>query len=74
MNTIMRTIGGSIGGSISASLVASSVIAGVPRDSGFTIAFAVSAAGVFVAFLAALAIPRFERSGGPAHALQPAAG
>ncbi len=59
MNTIMRTIGGSLGGQITASVVASHVIAGtlLPAETGFTIAFALSAAGVAAAFCAALAIP-----------------
>jgi EmrB/QacA subfamily drug resistance transporter len=73
MNTIMRTIGGSLGGQITASVVASHVIAsnGAPAESGFTLAFAISAAGVAAAFLAALAIPArlpfaARRSGGQA--------
>jgi MFS family permease len=59
MNTIMRTIGGSLGGQITASVVAGNVIAGttLPAESGFTIAFTLSAIGVGAAFLAALAIP-----------------
>jgi EmrB/QacA subfamily drug resistance transporter len=59
MNTIMRTIGGSLGGQITASVVAGHVIAGTaaPAESGFTIAFVISAAGVAAAFCASLAIP-----------------
>jgi MFS family permease len=59
MNTIMRTIGGSLGGQITASVVAGNLIAGtsLPAESGFTIAFALSAIGVGAAFLVALAIP-----------------
>ena len=59
MNTIMRTIGGSLGGQITASIVAAHVIAGTvaPAETGFTIAFALSAVGVAAAFCAALAIP-----------------
>jgi EmrB/QacA subfamily drug resistance transporter len=59
MNTIMRTIGGSLGGQISASIVAGHVIArtGLPEESGFTLAFALSAVGVALAFACALAIP-----------------
>jgi len=59
MNTIMRTIGGSLGGQIAASIVAGHVIAGtgLPAESGFTTAFALSAVGVAGAFLFALAIP-----------------
>jgi hypothetical protein len=60
MNTIMRTIGGSIGGQVSASIIAGSVLAstGLPSEDGFTTAFALSAGAVFVAFCAALAIPK----------------
>ena len=72
MNTIMRTIGGSIGGSIAASIVAANLLGGLPRESGFTLAFAISAVAVLVAFLAALAIPRFERNRAGAGALSPA--
>jgi EmrB/QacA subfamily drug resistance transporter len=59
MNTIMRTIGGSIGGQIAASVVAGHVAAGsgLAEESGFTIAFVMSAIGVAAAFLFALAIP-----------------
>ena len=59
MNTIMRTIGGSLGGQISASVVAGHVIAGTsnPAESGFTIAFVISAIGVGAAFCTALLIP-----------------
>jgi predicted MFS family arabinose efflux permease len=72
MNTIMRTVGGSIGGSIAASIVAAHLLDGLPRDSGFTAAFAVSAAAVLVAFVAALAIPRPERRGSRADVLEAA--
>jgi MFS family permease len=60
INTIMRTIGGSIGGSAAASIVAGHVVAasGLPEESGFTLAFAVSAVGVALAFAATLAIPQ----------------
>jgi EmrB/QacA subfamily drug resistance transporter len=60
MNTIMRTIGGSLGGQISASIVAGAVLAGtgLPAESGFTAAFAISSGAVLAAFFAALAIPR----------------
>jgi EmrB/QacA subfamily drug resistance transporter len=74
MNTIMRTIGGSIGGSIAASIVAAHLLDGLPRESGFTVAFVISSVAVFVAFLAALAIPRFERGSAPVGALNPARG
>ena len=53
MNTIMRSIGGALGAQIAASIV------GAARDeSHFVAAFLVSAAGLALAFLAALFIPR----------------
>ncbi len=62
INTIMRTIGGSLGGQIAASVVAAHVAAtGLPEEAGFTTAFAISAVGVALAFVAALAIPRRSR-------------
>jgi EmrB/QacA subfamily drug resistance transporter len=59
INTIARTIGGSLGGQIAASIVSGHVVArtGLPEESGFTMAFAMSAVGVGVAFLCGLAIP-----------------
>ena len=58
MNTIMRTIGGAIGGQVAASIVAGHVSAsGLPEESGYTIAFAMSAVGVGLAICATLAIP-----------------
>ena len=58
MNTIMRTIGGAIGGQVAASIVAGHVSAsGLPEESGYTIAFAMSAVGVGLAVCATLAIP-----------------
>jgi EmrB/QacA subfamily drug resistance transporter len=59
MNTIMRTIGGAIGGQVAASIIAATVVAGhLPTERGFTIAFSISAAALFVSFLSALAVPR----------------
>ena len=62
MNTIMRTIGGSLGGQIAATIVAGHIaLSGLPLESGFTEAFLMSAVGVAVAFLIALAIPNGRR-------------
>jgi hypothetical protein len=60
INTIVRTIGGSVGGSVAPSSVAGHVMAvsAPPEESGFTLAFAVSAQGVALAFAATLAIPQ----------------
>lgn len=65
MNTIMRTIGGSIGGQVAASIVAAHIAAsGLPTETGYTTAFALSAVGVGLAFIAALAIPGRPRDRG----------
>ncbi len=79
MNTIMRSIGGALGAQISASIVGAHLAAsGLPTESGFVIAFIVSAAALGLAFVAALLIPRraaahvvphgYERLGEPATA------
>jgi EmrB/QacA subfamily drug resistance transporter len=69
-NTVMRNIGSAVGAQVAGTLVASHVLAsGLPEDSGFTIAFAVSAVGGLVAALSVLLIPR--RAG--AAAAEPAA-
>jgi EmrB/QacA subfamily drug resistance transporter len=67
MNTIMRTIGGALGGQIAASIVAGHIAArGLPAESGFTIAFVMSAVGMTAAFALALAIPGRRREHAPA--------
>jgi EmrB/QacA subfamily drug resistance transporter len=53
MNTIMRSIGGALGAQIAASIVGAHA-----DESHFVAAFLVSAAGLAVAFIAALVIPR----------------
>jgi EmrB/QacA subfamily drug resistance transporter len=59
MNTIMRTIGGAIGAQVAASIIAATAVAGgLPKERGFTIAFAISAGALFVSFLSAVAVPR----------------
>jgi hypothetical protein len=64
MNTIMRSVGGALGAQIAASLVGAHVgPGGLPSESGFEIAFVVSAAALALAFVAALLIPR--RAGRP---------
>jgi hypothetical protein len=79
MNTIMRSIGGALGAQISASIVGAHLGAsGLPTESGFVIAFLVSAGALGLAFAAALLIPRrttesivphgYERLGEPARA------
>ncbi len=59
MNTIMRTVGGALGTTIAASVIAGSLASnGLPRESGFEIAFALSAIALVVGLLAALLVPR----------------
>ena len=59
MNTIMRTVGGALGSTIAASVIAGSLASnGLPRESGFEIAFALSAIALVVGVLAALLVPR----------------
>jgi EmrB/QacA subfamily drug resistance transporter len=66
MNTIMRTVGGALGGQIAASIVTAHVDVGAfPAESGYTIAFVMSAVGLLLAFGAALAIPRERRAAVP---------
>jgi EmrB/QacA subfamily drug resistance transporter len=71
-NALVRSVGSSLGSQVSATLLASSAVGSravgrLPRDSGFTHAFAVSAVVAVFAGLVALLIPR---SGGRQH--QPA--
>jgi EmrB/QacA subfamily drug resistance transporter len=60
-NALIRSVGGSLGSQISATVLASSAVAGIPTDSGYSDAFAISAVvGVF-AGIVALFIPRAKR-------------
>ena len=63
MNTVMRTIGGSVGAQVGASVLTASVVHGLPTERGFTLAFAIAAAALFVSFVSALAVPRPARAG-----------
>jgi EmrB/QacA subfamily drug resistance transporter len=59
MNTIMRTIGGALGAQIAASIVSAHVgPSGLPAETGFTVAFTVSAVALGLALLAGFMIPR----------------
>jgi MFS family permease len=53
MNTIMRTIGAALGSQVAAAIISAHTLAGteIPLESGFTIAFTVSAVGALVALL-----------------------
>ena len=53
----MRTIGGSLGAQISATVLAGHLVGGYPTSTGFTVAFAISACVVLIAFASALLIP-----------------
>ncbi|MGH3251812.1 MAG: MFS transporter [Trebonia sp.] len=62
MNANIRTIGGSIGSAVMASIVTSQLeSSGFPKEAGYTIGFAVMAAGLVVAALAGLLIPSRRR-------------
>jgi EmrB/QacA subfamily drug resistance transporter len=64
MNTIMRTVGGALGTTIAASILAGSLGAdGYPQESGFVIAFALSAVALLVGVVASLIVPRHARGG-----------
>jgi sugar phosphate permease len=57
-NALVRSVGSSLGSQVSATLLASSAVAGLPRNSGFTHAFAVSAVVAVIAGAVAVFIPR----------------
>jgi MFS family permease len=58
MNANIRTIGGSIGAALMASIVTARLEpSGLPKESGYTIGFAVLAGGLVLAAVAALRIP-----------------
>ncbi|GAC1486294.1 MAG: MFS transporter [Solirubrobacteraceae bacterium] len=58
VNTIARSVGSSLGGQISATLLVSiTLLSGLPRESAYTSAFAMSAAVALLAFACGLLIP-----------------
>jgi MFS family permease len=61
MNTVMRTLGGALGGQIVATFIANNISHGQPTVTGFTASFALEAAFLVVAALAALFIPGAHR-------------
>jgi EmrB/QacA subfamily drug resistance transporter len=62
MNANIRTIGGSIGAAMMASIVTSQLApSGLPKESGYTIGFAVMAGSLVLAALAGLLIPSMGR-------------
>jgi MFS family permease len=59
MNTNIRNVGAALGSGIATTLVLSGVLPdGYPKEQGYVLAFAVSGAGLVVAALVALRIPR----------------
>src|SRR3954471_7300319 len=60
-NALIRSVGASLGSQISATILAGSAVAGVPLDSGFTDAFAVSAGIALCAGVVATLVPRAAR-------------
>ena len=67
MNSIMRSIGSSLGSQLSASILAGNLLAtGLPRERGFTLAFALCAGVLIVGTGAAFAVPSRARR---AHAI-----
>ncbi len=61
MNTNIRSIGAALGSGVATSLVISGLLPdGYPKEHGYVLAFAASGAGLVVAALAALLIPRCE--------------
>jgi MFS family permease len=69
MNANIRTIGGSIGTALMASIVTARLEpSGLPKESGYTIGFAVLAGGLVLAAVAAIRIPIGRRPAAPADA------
>ncbi len=66
VNTIARNVGASLGSAVGGSVLASDVLgSGLPTDSAFTAALAISAGGSLVAALAAMTIPARRSIGAP---------
>jgi MFS family permease len=62
MNANIRTIGGSIGAAMMASIVTSQLApSGLPKESGYTVGFAVMAGWLVLGALAGLLIPSVRR-------------
>jgi MFS family permease len=72
VNTIARNVGASLGGQVAGSIVAGHVVAGgTPADSGFEVAFLMSAGVALVAAAAGLLIPVVRRGAAPASSSDP---
>jgi EmrB/QacA subfamily drug resistance transporter len=58
VNTVMRNIGSSLGAQVAGTIIATHVLGnGLPDDTGFRIAFLISAAGAVIAAISVLFIP-----------------
>jgi EmrB/QacA subfamily drug resistance transporter len=68
MNTIMRTVGAALGSQVAAAIISANTIAGteIPAESGFTLAFTISAAGALVALGPTFLLRRRARVAVPA--------
>jgi MFS family permease len=60
MNTIMRTIGAALGSQVAAAVISAHTLPGteIPTESGFTMAFSISAVGALVALLPTFLLTR----------------
>jgi MFS family permease len=66
MNTVMRTLGGALGGQIVATLITDNTAPnGLPTVTGFTLSFALEAAFLVIAVVAALLVPTVARNAPP---------
>ena len=63
MNTIMRTIGAALGSQVAAAVISANTLPGteIPLERGFTLAFAISAAGALVALAPTMLLGRRRR-------------
>ena len=68
MNTIMRTIGAALGSQVAAAIITANTIPGteIPAESGFTLAFTISAVGALVALAPTFLLRRRARVAVPA--------
>jgi EmrB/QacA subfamily drug resistance transporter len=68
MNTIMRTVGAALGSQVAAAIISANTIAGteIPAESGFTLAFTISAVGALVALGPTFLLRRRARVAVPA--------
>jgi hypothetical protein len=63
MNTVMRSLGGALGGQIAATFLAKDMVAGLPSERGFALAFVVCLVGTAAALVVSFLVPRRGRIG-----------